>query len=228
MAGAASEWPPFPEPPGAEVPPAPVGSPPYIELPAASTDGLQGAEPPPAADSALPYPGAPGAPDEPRLPEPREAPAVQDLEAPEAAGDTSSGATAKIAAEATATAQALDNLQRLLDQSMPDTPPAQRPARPETPPAQQPARSDTAPVRWPARSDTASARRSVQAPNSPRPGQRSGAAAALRRSRASDLTLRVPDSDPESGMNVYLLGFLTGVALSLMAGLALYFLISAS
>jgi hypothetical protein len=101
-------------------------------------------------------------------------------------------AAAKIAAEASATAEALDNLNRLLTQNVPDADATQpRPLR--RGPAQMHFHPDPAPY----------------APSPPAP--------------------IVPFPVPREhgrGRSIYLLGFLTGLGLSLMAGIALYVLIN--
>jgi hypothetical protein len=91
-------------------------------------------------------------------------------------------AAAKIAAEANATAEALENLKQLLMQSVP----------PEAPPSLS------------LRGEASSFMGSEAAPLLPLP---------------------VPPAEPPRG-SIYLLGFLTGLGLSLMAGIALYVLIA--
>jgi hypothetical protein len=91
-------------------------------------------------------------------------------------------AAAKIAAEANATAEALENLKRLLTQSAP----------PEAPPTV-----------------------NLRGEASPFVGSEPGPL----------LPLPVPPAEPPR-RSIYLLGFLTGLGLSLMAGIALYFLIA--
>jgi hypothetical protein len=110
----------------------------------------------------------------------------------EAAAAPMFDAAAKIAAEASATAEALDNLNRLLTQNVPDADATQpRPLR--RGPAQMHFHPDPAPY----------------APSPPAP--------------------IVPFPVPREhgrGRSIYLLGFLTGLGLSLMAGIALYVLIN--
>jgi hypothetical protein len=91
-------------------------------------------------------------------------------------------AAAKIAAEASATAEALENLKQLLKQNVP----------PEAPPSMN-LRGEASPF----------------VANAPAPL----------------LPLPVPPADPPR-KHIYLLGFLTGLGLSLMAGIALYLLIA--
>ena len=141
-------WPPFPEPPGSEgrlSGPEPAGLPPYIELPAhPEGDEEQSAssvppaftepQPPDAAPSfgdaapvdAPPFAAPRGMPafaDRPAAaarPERWEMPGFPDFETSTPALDAAArvDATSKIAAEANATAQVLDNLQRLLDRTV--------------------------------------------------------------------------------------------------------------
>jgi hypothetical protein len=112
-------------------------------------------------------------------------------------------ATAKIAAEADATAQALGNLQRLLNEHVLPAAPAPHPQRinpPDQPPLHRHARLDL--------------------PDGTAPFPHGGEMAPL---------LPLPVSQAEegaSGRSVYLLGFVTGLVLSVMAGAALYFLIA--
>lgn len=223
-------WPPFPEPPGAEPaqPPEPSGLPPYIELPAhaenaqaapadtqdhslwefppfsAAPAAEEAFSPPPGSsfhgpDAAEPGPPLPGAPALPPFPPEAETPpaaarpaVAEPREVPAASGE----AKAKIAAEANATAQALDHLQRLLTQTT--VPPATAAPQPAFPPP-------------------------------PRDAHLNGLATAPAFQR-DDLASMLPLSMPPehtSGRSVYLLGFLTGLVLSVMAGAALYFLIAA-
>jgi hypothetical protein len=100
-------------------------------------------------------------------------------------------AAAKIAAEANATAEALENLQRLLASGIPGTDDAQAagPAPRGTTPANM--RGDPSPF----------------APLAPMP-------------------LLLPPDHGGRVKGVYALGFVTGLALSIMAGAALYFLIN--
>src|SRR5262249_17499853 len=111
----------------------------------------------------------------------------------------SADATAKIAAEANATAQALDNLQRLLNKTISPAAPAPQPVRPQA----RPHRPHTAGFHLPQ--------------NDPM---------SFAHEMAPMLPLPVPPPE-RSNRNVYLLGFLTGLVLSVMAGAALYFLINA-
>jgi hypothetical protein len=101
-------------------------------------------------------------------------------------------AAAKIAAEASATAEALENLNRLLVQDVPDAD-ATQPRSLRHGPAQMHFRQDPAPF-------------------APRPP-------------ALLMPLPVPPHQ-ERSKSIYLLGFLTGLGLSLMAGIALYVLIN--
>jgi hypothetical protein len=225
------EWPPFPEAPGAEAglsPPKPAGLPPYIELPAhpersEEQPGPLGpaafTEPPPyaAPPSFTPPPGPfPDTPETFAEAQPfarprglpafdnraatalREAPRFHGLEA-DTDARASADATAKIAAEANATAQALDNLQRLLNKTISPAAPPPQPVRPRA----QPRRPHTAGFHLPQ--------------NDPM---------SFAQEMAPMLPLPVPPPE-RSNRNVYLLGFLTGLVLSVMAGAALYFLINA-
>jgi hypothetical protein len=242
-------WPPFPELPGAEAErsaPEPSGLPPYIELPAtpetapgysesrqmpdfsaaplpagthpfppstfpdapafappfAGSQGLPPFQPPPAAAPSFADPLAASA-----LPEPSEVASSPDIEAarpaPDAAGSGSAEVTAKIAAEANATAQALDNLQRLLSKTAPSAAPAPQP---------QPVRPQPRPQR-------------PQRPRDVHRNRQANPAPFPHRERADRLSPPVP-GEWAGGKSIYLLGFLTGLALSLMAGAALYFLIN--
>jgi hypothetical protein len=223
-------WPPFPEGPGSEPglsPREPAGLPPYIELPAhPEEDGEHAAssEPPafaepqrpgaaPAFDDAPPIDappfaaprGMPAFPDRPAAaapPERWEMPRFPDFETSTPALDVAArgvDATSKIAAEANATAQALDNLQRLLDKTA-------APAAPQPTYAQpQPRHPHNAPFHF--------------APDEPIQYAREMAP-------MLPLPLSLPPSERTGSKNVYLLGFLTGLLLSVMAGAALYFLIN--
>jgi hypothetical protein len=112
----------------------------------------------------------------------------------------SARASAKIAAEANATAQALDNLQRLLSKAVAPAEPAVQPIRPQPQPRPRNAR-----LHLP--------------PDEPAPFVREMAP-------IMPLPMPPPPDEQASGRNVYLLGFLTGLVLSMMAGAALYFLIT--
>jgi hypothetical protein len=214
-------WPPFPDSAGDDSGPfaqTPSGLPPYIELPAhldmeeqtasgpadraeasARSEPLRFAGPraemPPAFDDLRAAPA-------PR--NPREVPRFHNKEAGDpAAGEpaakASAAASAKIEAEANATAQALDNLQRLLS----------RTAAPAAPlPPQQPFRPQAATHR----------------PHNPH--FRLPQDDPYVHDMAPMLPLPVlPDEDADD-RRVYVLGFLTGLVLSVMAGAALYFLIN--
>ena len=111
-------------------------------------------------------------------------------------------AAAKIAAEANATAEALDNLKRLLDQKLPHLQPVETAYRTD------PSSERIVPAAMPAGG----------------PGQRMHAEPPpfMGHEPAPLLPLPVPPQ-PADGRSVYLLGFLTGLALSLMAGAVLYF-----
>ena len=109
--------------------------------------------------------------------------AIAASRATEAAASPMFDAAAKIAAEANATAEALENLERLLTQSVP---------APEAPPAV-----------------------NLRGESSPFVGTQPGPL----------LPLPGPPAEPPHS-SIYLLGFLTGLGLSLMAGVALYFLIA--
>jgi hypothetical protein len=183
--------PPFPEPseegaglPRYAEPPALRPFPESIESP--STPGSLD---PPEASNVLQYPGA-GTRSPFDLPD-------------EDAGRPMPDAAAQIAAEATATAEALDHLKRLLAQNAPggSVPGADGPI--------QPGDFDSAPRR------TAGASYNL----------RVDAAPFVFDGRTPLLPLPMP---PERTRvkRIYLLGFLTGLALSLMAGIALYVLIT--
>jgi hypothetical protein len=132
-------------------------------------------------------------------PEPWESPSFRDVETSPPGLDAAAAkvqATAKIAAQANATAQALDSLQRRLNRTVASAAPH---AQPAYPPAQ-PQHPHTAPFHL--RQDDP-----------------------FVHEMAAMLPLPVPPSE-RSGKSVYLLGFLTGLVLSVMAGAALYFLIN--
>jgi hypothetical protein len=234
-------WPPFHEPPGGEAglsPPEPSGLPPYIELPAHPERGEEHAEPAGQAPFAEPPSYAPVPPFGPwpspfpeasdataatppfggprrlptfaeptaatALPEPREVAGFPgfdpDRPALDPATGTSAEATAKIAAQANATAQVLDNLQRLLSKTVSPAPsaPQPQPVRPHDPP----------------HSPHSAA---FHRPRDPMP---------FTRERAPMLPLPVPPPERTGSKKVYLLGFFTGLVLSVMAGAALFFLIN--
>jgi hypothetical protein len=117
-------------------------------------------------------------------------------------------AAAQIAAEADATAQALENLQRLLESKLPD-----EPTRPVAHSAAQPDRAFGAHA------------------FSPPPmveGMRIGPqteAHSLAGTMAPMLPLRVPSEFRSGRGGIYLLGFLSGLGLSLMTGIVLYFIL---
>jgi hypothetical protein len=112
-------------------------------------------------------------------------------------------AAAKIAAERDATAEALENLTRLLRQNPPDLPPAVSVyARP----------SEHMPPRRP-RIDSLRL-----GPQAEPPPLATGASAPM-------LPLPVPP-ERRDGRGVYALGFLAGLGLSLMTGLVLYLVIN--
>jgi hypothetical protein len=114
-------------------------------------------------------------------------------------------AAAKIAAEANATAEALDNLKRLLDQKLPHLQPVETAYRTD------PSGERIVPAAMPAGG----------------PGQRMYAEPPPFMSHAPAPLLPLPVPPPRaSARGVYLLGFLTGLALSLMAGGVLYFFIA--
>jgi hypothetical protein len=205
------EWPPFPEAPGEAglPPPKPAGLPPYIELPAhpegneeqRGAPGSAAFAEPPSYAAPPSFTPPPEAFDEAQpFARPRGLPGFDNRAAtavPEA-GEASAEATAKIAAEANATAEALDNLQRLLNKTI--SPAASAPpVRPQA----QPHRPHTAGLHLPQ--------------NDPMQ---------FAHEMAPMLPLPVPPPE-RSSRNVYLLGFLTGLVLSVMAGAALYFLINA-
>jgi hypothetical protein len=208
-------WPPFPEPPGSEARlsrPEPAGLPPYIELPAYP----EGDEEPSASSvpPAFTEPQPPGAApsfgevtpvDAPPLAAPREMPGFPDFETstPALDGAARVDATSKIAAEANATAQVLDNLQRLLDRTVSPAAPQPQQAYSQA----QPRHPHNAPFHLPQ--------------DEPMPFAR-GMTPML------PLPLPPPPSERTGSRNVYLLGFLTGLLLSVMAGAALYFLINTS
>jgi hypothetical protein len=204
-------WPPFMEPPGSDADhsgAAPSGLPPYFELPA-HPEQADGEVTTPSGVAAFtePLPGA--GPDDDAttgLSDTGEAPRFQSLDDGEppfdSAARASAAASAKIAAEANATAQALDNLQRLLSKTVAPAAPAVQPqsVRPQAPPP----RARNAHLHLP--------------PKEPAP---------FVHELAPMLPLPMTPPERAGGNNVYLLGFLTGLVLSMMAGAALYFLINA-
>lgn len=124
-------------------------------------------------------------------------------------------AAAKIAAEADATAEALDNLKRLLGPTMPHLQPLETAYRPDrsgeriVPP-------DPLADGLRLRMQAIEGMHGMQAEPPPFMGHEP----------APLLPLPMPPPQRASGRGVYLLGFLTGLALSLMAGGVLYFFIS--
>jgi hypothetical protein len=142
-------------------------------------------EPDTGFDDASPLPPEPEPPEAPRHPD----------------------AAARIAAEADATAAALENLERLLEQKRPylqAVAPAYRPdpfLERATPSA---AQADSLRLRM--------QRLEPEPPSFPRPPERAP-------------LLPLPTPPPRGRRSVYIVGFLTGLALSLMAGLVLYFFI---
>ena len=119
-------------------------------------------------------------------------------------------AAAKIAAEANATAEALDNLKRLLGHTMPRPEPMETTYRPDR------ASERIAPADPPA--DSLRLRMQGMQPESPQPFTEDYGPAPL---------MPLPMAPQRaSRRGVYLLGFLTGLALSLMAGGVLYFFIA--
>jgi hypothetical protein len=210
-------WPPFMDHPGNDrevSTSAPSGLPPYIELSAHPDQEAATAEP--AHLDEPPRPGMvrgemPVYDELPPVPAPREVPRFHAVEptAPLAeASPRTTAASAKIAAEANATAQALDNLQRLLSKTVPPTPsPAM--ASP-LPPEPQMYRSQPPPQRLQSQ-HFQMPQDNPFAPDMPPPM----------------LPLPMRHAGNEAGdMRVYVLGFLTGLVLSVVAGLALYFLIN--
>jgi hypothetical protein len=142
----------------------------------------------------------------------------------EAAARPMFDAAAKIEAEASATAEALDNLKRFLDRDIPgpaaagyiETPQAGSympgpQAGPYAPGSYAPGLDHPVPP-------TARAA-------GPRPLLGDPAQFAVR-GRAPLMPLPVPPEEEGRGRSIYLLGFLTGLGLALMAGLALYILIN--
>jgi hypothetical protein len=198
-------WPPFPGPPDSEArsPEPAAGLPPYIELPAhpegdqeQSTSSVQPSftEPQPAGAGMPPYAGPLAATAG------RETPRYSDIETSALDAAARVDATSKIAAEANATAQVLDNLQRLLDKTVSPAAPQPQQAYAHA----QPHHPHNAPFHLPR--------------DEPKPFAREMAT-------MLPLPLHPPPSE-RTGSNVYLLGFLTGLLLSVMAGAALYFLIN--
>ena len=123
---------------------------------------------------------------------------------PEYGADKVSGeASAQIAAQADATAHALDNLQRLFGQQPVPPPPA-------APPPQRPQAFHT------------QSQRGYDGYSDPQDEQPLYPPLEL----APMPLPMAPPPEPASGKNVLLLGFLTGLVLSVVAGAALYFLIT--
>jgi hypothetical protein len=130
----------------------------------------------------------------------REMPRFPDFETSTPALDAAArvDATSKIAAEANATAQVLDNLQRLLDRTVSPAAP-----QPQAYSQAQPHHPHNEPFHLP----------------QDEPGP-------FAREMPSMLPLSLPPPERTGSKSVYLLGFLTGLLLSVMAGAALYFLIN--
>jgi hypothetical protein len=152
---------------------------------------------PPAFDDLMAAPAPRGS---------REVPRFHKMEAGDPAAiepppKASAAASAKIEAEANATAQALDNLQRLLNKT----------AAPAAPPPSQPQQSF--------RPQAATHRPHKPHFQLPKDDP-------YVHEMAPMLPLPVLPSEDAADRRVYLLGFLTGLVLSVMAGAALYFLIN--
>ncbi len=139
---------------------------------------------------------------------PHQAAAEQEAEPP----DALRAAAARIAAEATATAQALESLKRLLESNrLPDTQVVAPPLQMQRPPLIQRER----------------ARERAPSPPPSAVGQPARATAGLPPYRATP-PLPVPIFEPQfsGGGRIYLLGFLAGFGLALAAGAMLYLFIS--
>jgi hypothetical protein len=144
-------------------------------------------------------------------PEPQVLPARTDPG--ESAAQPMFDAAAKIAAEAQATAEALDNLRRFLAPSAPGL------QEPIELPGDDPGHIiENAPGHFPTRSP-AHTPLQLNLHGGSTPFQSSGPAALM------PMPLPVPP-DRKGTKGIYVLGFLTGVGLSLMAGIALYILIN--
>jgi hypothetical protein len=198
--------PPAEVPPASELPPAfelspasePAPEPPYMEPYAALPEEPPAAPSFPVFSVASPYP-------EPHTGFEEEDPYLRPEPPPEAPPHVD--AAARIAAEADATAAALENLERLLEQKRPSLHMAAPAYRPD--PFLEPA----APTAAQANSLGLRTHRMEPDPRSfPRPPERAP-------------LMPLPMPPPRSRRNVYLIGFLTGLALSLMAGAVLYFFI---
>ncbi|HEX5958381.1 MAG TPA: hypothetical protein VFY92_06965 [Hyphomicrobiaceae bacterium] len=237
-------WPPLPDMQGgAGDAPAtiPAGLPPYIELPAASaSDGEQhyaedagappfpksaaeaeddepfagsGDHPPLFPEAPMPapparYPGEAGEEAGVGLSDSHVAEAAPPRLAFDAAARASDETTAKIAAEANATARALNSLQNMLSPSVPHPEPSQPPAQLEV------EREPEAPF--------GSAHRLYQGA----PLNMQGDPAPFPDIEPARYLPRPQSSDLDQGKRVYLLGFATGLVLSVVAGIALYVLLA--
>jgi hypothetical protein len=209
-------WPPYMDPPGSDPEvstSAPSGLPPYIEL-SVHSDPEEAATAEPTHLDDPPRPGAvrgdmPAFDEPPPAPAPRDAPRFHTVEPtapPVEAAPRTTAASAKIAAEANATAQALDNLQRLLSKAVPPAPTPSPAIASPLPPEPQMYRSQHPPQR----PHFQMPQDNPFAPDMPPPM----------------LPLPMRHTDDASDRRVYVLGFLTGLVLSMVAGLALYFLIN--
>ena len=190
--------------------------------PAFAEAALHPAEPDAKANAAdhAPEQYAGSAPSMPALPPDLLVAAARDPEQPPAAageasrpGDPVREAAAKIAAEATATAAALENLKRLLEHKLPTmdvvTPPPQvvrRPLQAERP--RERVAPPHSPTGLPVRT-TAGLPPYIAAPRA-----------------APPLPIPLFEPSSSSGGRLYLLGFLAGFGLALMAGAMLYVFIS--
>jgi hypothetical protein len=180
---------------------------PFIET-LAMPDFAEPSEPGPRYSEPLAAPNALGSP------EPQVLPAHNDPV--ESAAQPMFDAAAKIAAEAQATAEVLDNLRRFL---APGAPGLEGPI--ELPGEDSGHVVENAPPHFPTRSPPHAHAHTPVRPNlhgGLTPFQSSGPAALM--------PMPMPVPDRKGSKSIYVLGFLTGVGLALMAGVALYLLIN--
>jgi hypothetical protein len=214
--------------------PAPPAMPPFLELPGMGSYA-DGSGPPPFLEPLERRPRQHV--EEPEEPEPLEPPSHPEpivsevaeppepivsvntppYAEPEVAAQPVIDAAAKIAAQANATAEALDNLKRFLDRDVPGPEPAGYAAEPQvdrymSAPSHRYMPGLDQPARPPMRDTGPRTLMGDPAPLTINP-------------RAPLMPLPVPP-EASPGKSIYLLGFLTGIGLSVMAGLALYFLIT--
>jgi hypothetical protein len=147
----------------------------------------------------------------------RTARAAAEAESQEAsrAADPVREAAARIAAEATATAHALESLKRLLEHKLPDPGVVAPPRQVERPPLQADRPRFQAPP----------SREHVAPPPAPA-GHPVRMTAGLPPYIAPPLPIPLMQPEPRSASRIYLLGFLAGFGLALAAGAMLYLFIS--